>query len=353
MSPQQRFDYEKRLEDDYVNGEIAWSRKKGEILDEWAAVLEYSVKITEISQYIKNRLRLRGASESSINYVHERLDKKYKNPEDSANASLAWKSMPWRDNSDEIAKSTIDMDDLGEMSRAEQYELITKRFKNIKGTKKALTDEADLLEMFAKQHHIRIPELEKLPADIPPEIFHGYSEFYYDIGGFADEIEKIGKQLRDYQKMVFYYRPDPETSKKCSKLLAQYREGAWQQLRFNIILAAKAIQNMLTPITDQKWAYILSEWLQVGYDQKTAYGSHGSGSVHAVPTGEFILKTYKDGRVELIGLTREGTREQVGDKVKEDIIKMGLIAALNHPLEKMTYKWMDNTILPEVLEVDE
>ena len=199
MTPTQRYAFEQRLEDEYVSGELSWNSKKKDILQTWADLLYYYVTPTNsICSYIKNRLRLRGLSESSINYVHIVLESKYKNEEDAANGAMALKLMPEQRSSifedfDDLAKATLSPEELDRRSMAELQEIVSREVRFYKGLKTKITDRVELLRVICKNHRVKIPDFEKLSADIPPEHFHGQSEMYYSAEGFENEYLKMAK----------------------------------------------------------------------------------------------------------------------------------------------------------------
>jgi hypothetical protein len=353
MTPQERYAFEQRLEDEYVSGELTWAAKKRDILNTWAELASQWNPITEVSTYIKSRLRKRGVPESSINYVHEVLDDKYKNEEDRANAALAWKSMPVPpsilEDFDVIAKQRMSLDQLRHRSKAEKYEIMTRRLRTIKGLKTMMSDEIEMLETIAKEDGIKIPDFEKVSADIPPERFHGQSEMYYSALGFADEHGKMQRMWKDIAQTIFHFRPNPITSRRSAQLYEEFKESQLSQLQTENMILLKAYQHILTPISDSKWGELLSGWFKIGRDQQVNYGSNGAGVKNAIPTGYIIVKEYKDGRRELIEIDRGWTKEQVSDRMERDLIKLALIQTTANKIEKAHRNWITNTNIVELI----
>jgi hypothetical protein len=357
MTPAERSIFEQRLEDEYVSGELTWFAKKRDILHTWMDLLYYYVTPTKsICSYIRNRLKLRKIPRSSLMYVSEvAVDdehgnySKYKDPayDNSDFIDYSAGNPAVLEDFDVIAKQRMSIDQLRARSNAEKYEIITRRLRMIKGLKTMMSDEVAMLETIAKEAGIKIPDFEKVSAEIPPERFHGQSEMYYSALGFADEHGKMQRMWKDIALTIFHFRPNPVTSRRSANLYEQFKESMLSQLQTENMILLKAYQHILTPISDSKWGELLSGWFKIGRDQQVNYGSNGAGVKNAIPTGYIIVKQYKDGRKELIEIDRGWTKEQVSDRMERDLIKLALIQTTANKIEKAHRNWIANTNLVE------
>jgi hypothetical protein len=343
------------LEDAYVSGEFAWNSKKQNIIRAWADRLSYSSGLPDstICQHIKQRLRLRGVSEGSIAYVHDCLTgdyAKYKDPKfDTSDADRRGFPRPAIfEDFEDLAKETLSPEQLEERSTAEQYEIITKEIKLIKSVKTKMSDRVELLEDFAKSHDVRIPDFEKESSDLPPPQFWGHSKWYVTLEALENEVNKLAKSLADIKKTAFYFRPDPQVAEYCSKKMQEY-DKALTNLVNAIMVVIKGMQNVMNPVSDGKWGALLDGWLKIGWDQKVNCGSHGSGVTNSIDTGEYVIKEYRDGRTEVVGLKREFTREQVGDKTQRDLLKLAMVAVKKDQAQQALSYWIANTNLVEMV----
>ena len=299
--------------------------------------------------HIKNRLRVRGCSEGTVDYVAECLDPGFKDDtrvkhfEDGnpSSTSTVYEDL------DAKAIGIHYRSDVETMSQAELEEIIPRALSLKTASIKQTREEVATLKKIAFEHNIRIPEVEKISAPIPPEYFHGQSEFWYSIGGMKEEILKIYNQFDDLQQRVYYFKPDKELAHSCATKMDEFRKTGFYKMRFMCMLMLKNLQSILTPATDLKWANTRVGWFQMGVDVETKYGNKGCGTKHAVPTGEYVLKVYKDGHVELVGLDREFTKEQTGDKTRVQLLKMALIQAQANKCEQAVSDWMTKTELVE------
>jgi hypothetical protein len=355
MSQKERLQFEKNLEDEYVTGEFTWNSKKKDIIKMWADSCSHHIRpVNLICQHIKRKLRDRGVTEGSIAYVHESLDGDnydiYKDPRFDTSSERGGNPRPSIfEDFDDLARDTLTPDELKQRSKAEQYEIITKEVKLIKSFKTKFSDRIKVLEDFANTEDVSIPEFETESSDIPPEKFWGQSEAYYDARGFEQEHAKLSKSWGDVAETLFHFRPTPEVAAYCSKKFKEYREKDFENFRLANMVCLKAYQNLTNPISDGKWGALLDGWLKIGYDQKVNCGSHGSGVTNAIDTGEYVLKEYKDGRKEIVGLKREFTREQVGDKTGRDLLRLARIALEKDKVQQAFTYWIKNTNLVEIV----
>jgi hypothetical protein len=363
MSQTQRLQFEKNLEDEYVTGEFTWNSKKKDIIKMWADSCSHHIRpVNLICQHIKRKLRDRGISEGSIAYVHESLDDDnydiYKDPRYDTSEYI---DMQRRGNPrpsifedyGELAKETLTPEELEQRSPAEQYEIITKEVKLIKSFKTKFSDRINVLENFSQTHKVKIPEFETESSDIPPEHFWGQSEAYYDARGFEQEHAKLSKSWGDVAETLFHFRPTPEVAAYCSKRFKEYKDNDFANFRLANMVLLKAYQNVTNPVSDGKWGELLDGWFKIGWDQKVNCGSHGSGVVNSIDTGEYVIKEYKDGRREVVGLKREFTREQVGDKTSRDLLKLAMVAVSKDQVQRALTHWIKNTNLVEMVGAGE
>jgi len=362
MTPSQRSSFEQKLEDEYVQGELKWNAKKSDIIKTWCDMLFFYISPTKsVCSHIKKKVRTRletegikgSQADAAVAYIHECLTgdyAKYKDPKFDTSSERRGNPRPSIfEDFDEAARQSLTAEELNERSDAEVYEIIVKQNRLIKGYKTLMSDKLDFNKTYAKRRGIRIPEFETESSDIPPEHFWGQSSLWYDLEGFANEVGKMHKSILDVQQTVYYFRPDPQVSAYCSRKLRDFIANDWANLRLAMMVSIKAIQNILNPVSDGKWGTLLDGWVKIGWDQKVNCGSHGSGVTNSIDTGEYVIKEYRDGRKEIVGLKREFTREQVGDKTNRDLLRLARTALAKDSAQQALSYWIKNTNLVEIV----
>lgn len=329
------------------------------IYKEWAFAVarRFSVEGTPqtlVCAHIKRRLKLNNCSDGAIDYVAECLGPGFKDSkyDGSGNRSYNKKdgnpSLVYEDE-DQKAISLHYKSDFEELSLAEMQETIPRAIDLKKAKIKELRESIVNAREVAIENNISIPEVDKVSAPEPPEYFHGQSELYYSLEGVEEEQQKIVNQVRDAKERVFKFKPTKEVAEECSRKMEEWKRSGFYKHRLANMIFIKATQDILTPYTDLKWANNLTGWLKMTNDINEQYGNKGCGTKHAIPTGEFVLKKYKDGHTDLIGLKRETTREQSGDKSKKQMVKIALTNVMHNQLEQSLDTWQKKTQL--VVEV--
>jgi hypothetical protein len=349
LTHEQRLGYEKRLEDEYVSGELSWSFKKGEILKTWANLLIYYVNPPSmISSYIKNRLRMRGLSEGQIDHVSRVLDPEFKDPRfdtyrnRDASASLRAEVF---ENYDEIATQAVDLRSLEKSSStAEQYEIITRRKRHIKGIRQKLSDENDLLTQFAIEHDIKIPELQKESALEPPPEFWGDTVATDTLDEFAHELGVIKHYVEDTSQLMKKFKPAEEISQKIRDYILELRNRVLVPMTKQMFFVCRGYRDILGMPSDAKNAALLLDWMKIGIDKYVNAGSRGAGVLNAIKTGQHYFKLGKEpNTVYEIEVEREFTREQVGDKAAKILLMQARDILMQNECEQALQSWAKNT----------
>ena len=350
------------LELDYENRAVDWDknishgRKKLEIIyKEWsfevAKRFESEKKdLHTVCAHMKGRLRFRGCSEGSIDYIAECLPKEFKDPRfDSSpknkgrdgNPSLVYEDV------DELCMNIHYKSDHEKLTIAEKIEILPRAIDLKKAKIKQLREEIENHKTDCIINKIPIPETQKISAPIPPDYFHGQSEYYFAIEDTEIEVAKLLNQIKDLKQRVYYFQPEKELAAACAAKWKEFHQGKFKKLRFVNTLMLKSLETIMTPYTDLKWDDNMTNWLQTADDRNEKYGDKGCGTKHAVPTGLLILKKYKDGTTDLVELLREKTKENVGDKSKEQLIKQALVICKAHEAEQSMGDWYTKTELIE------
>ena len=309
--------------------------------------------VHEVCSHIKNRLRVRGCSEGTIDYVAQCLpaimkDSRYDHSDKiNYNRDRNLSQNQVYEDLDEVAGSLHYRYQVDTMSDATRQEVLPRSIDLKKAKIKQLREEVAMEKQECFDYDIKIPETDKVSARIPQERFHGQTELYHTAQGMREEAQKLADQWDDLAERIYFFKPTEEWAATCSQKLQQYKDTGFYRLRFINMLMYKGAEDILTPATDLKWCNLLSGWFQMGKDRLEKYGNKGCGTKHAIPTGQFVLKKYKDGHVELIGLKREYTREQVHDKSQKQLIKLALEIVLANKAEQAIADWMNNTIIVE------
>lgn len=324
------------------------------IYTEWAfeVARRFSVEGTPqslVCAHIKGRLRLNLCSEGTIGYVAECLGPGFKDPkhDGSDNRSYEKHGNPCLvyEDEDNKAMSLHYKTDYETLSLAEMQETIPRAIDLKKAKIKELRESITNAREVAQEHHVSIPEVDKISAPEPPEYFHGQSELYFSIEGAEEELTKVLNQMRDLKDRVYKFKPTKEVAKECADKLEQWKQAGFYKMRQVNMIFIKATQDILTPYTDLKWALNVSGWLEMADDINEKYGNKGAGTKHAIPTGEYVLKKYKDGTVDLVALDRFMSREQSGDKTRQQVVKIALTNVRHNELEQSFDTWCKKTHL--------
>ena len=358
LTHEQRLTYEKRLEDEYVSGELSWNFKKGEILKTWANLLIYYVNPPSmISSYIKNRLRMRGLSIGQLMYVSEVLPVEFKDPRfDTYQLRQGNPSLPKQaeifENYDEIATQAIDLRALdSSSSAAEQYEIITRRKRHIKGIRQKLSDENDMLTQFAIEHDISIPELQKESALEPPSEFWGDSVATESLDEIIHNVSVLLHYLQDVRQLVHKFKPSEPVAEDMRQHAIKLRDRFLVPFGKAVAFLCKGYVDIAAMPSDAKNAALSLDWMKIGIDKYVNAGSRGAGVLNAIKTGQHYFKLGKEpNTVYEIPVEREFTREQVGDKAAKILLCQARDYLATNELEQFLQVWAKNTNIEITLQ---
>jgi hypothetical protein len=364
----QLIDAEKRHEDEYVHGELMWQYKKEQIIQSWATLLHwmhdsgyYKRPLRTISSYIKNRLRIRLASQGSIDYVDDCLTgvyEIYKDPKYNSwefrNQYLnneAGKSLPSVfETFEQMAAQIKSKQDIKNLSKAERQEVAKIFFDQDKEIRKRLRDQKDdYIDVFEELGETLPNQANKVTAEFPPTEFWGQSELYFAEKNLSERLgileEYIGRMKKyvDYEAdLIYKFKPSKEVSEKCARMLSQYEKTVFNPITTMIQVidyALRGVLDMKEMVADAKNCQPLVDWFKTSIDKEVSAGAHGAGVLHSIETGVYVMELGKDGKsVVEVPIEREITREQCTDKIPKMLTKARNIAMM-HPCEKMIQTW--------------
>ena len=234
------------------------------------------------------------------------------------------------------------------MSNAEASEYIKRRRALVKEYQKRGREEIKDLEEIADEKQISL-ELEKESRDRVPDWMWDITEAYEETKKLGIHIRTVGERVIRIAELMHEYAPPQEVSERVVANIKKYYPRI-QPVLSAVELYCKGFEDILINYDDDKYSACPSDWQKIGYDQIVSAGSHGSGVINAIQTGEWVFRKSKDPNFDIviIPLEREFTREQVGDKTAKDLLLKARNMLLSHQIERAFMDWSKNTIIEEI-----
>lgn len=312
----------------------------------------YSFGKNTICAHICSRLQVEGWTQGEVLLVRRLLPAEYKNElYDNYTNSL---SNDNNNNSiygdfDQVAKGRKSKEELRRMSNAEASEYIKRRRALVKEYQKRGREEINELEEIAEEKQISL-EPEKESRDRVPEWMWEITEAYNQNQRIGNYLITVGQRVLRVGELMKEYPPPPDVCARVVTCIQQFFPKI-QPVGKILELWCRGFENICINYDDDKYRACPSDWLKIGYDQIATAGSHGSGVINAIRTGEWVFRKSKDPNfdVVMIPLEREFTREQVGDKTAKDLLLKARNMLLKDDIEKAWMDWSKNTIIEETV----
>ena len=283
-------------------------------------------------------LQNRGASKGETDYAYEVLkehdpdciDPKYAPKGGLVNQTLenlTPKDMP--DLIRMVFKEFLDPKNVDTLGPAELEEFFKELFKDNGSVKGAVgLTFNDIIE--AAQRKGVLLGAEKTGKTLPSPDYWGPSSIYGRLCEREAMLTIELKDTKDIRQQLFKYPPqnkqvDDDLVKKFDKV----EKEVFEPIDKLIFATKDAYMTLTDPNVDDKWGETLSKWMEIGADKYLAFGNHGSGEIHSVLTGKYVMRLGKKqitdedtgeviktiDAVVTVPIKREFTREQVADKV--------------------------------------
>jgi hypothetical protein len=196
----------------------------------------------------------------------------------------------------------------------------------------------EILECIAIYRKIPLPIYKKESAPVPPEHLQGESGLYHKVGDLSKRFFKIGRELKKIQKRVYQFRPDEKISSECVKDLNDFETSLLIPL-----------EKLLVPYSNKEFTANWTEWIKIQLDS-ILLGPNHTGKLHGMETGEFELKTNKEGKTSFREIKGRISSKQI-KKNEKKVMEFSHRITRAHYIEKALTKWSYNTNIME--EYDE
>lgn len=339
--------------------------KKSQIL-RWADILRKRIElgtihinINQISSHIKKEMRSMGFTEGQICYLKDFMPPEYVNEnlsrEQQQQNGGVYPAAADYENSLYYRRYLLSQkfrNEFHKLSQAEKLELVIEMMEVGKELKNTMAgDQKDGIER-CNEEGISIPSLEKTSADGAPERFHGQSALCDELELNFKMYQELADEFKEAYKIAYEFRPDkPGIAEEAAAHFKNHRENIGKPATvFNwfYVLGAREI---FANLNDGKYGAPAKDWVKIGYDKYNSCGSHGSGKTNAVYTGIHAMKLGKDLKSIIITpVKREFTREIVGDRAKEDLLKKAFDYLNLQSIEEGIQTWTKNTTFEEIVK---
>jgi hypothetical protein len=330
---------------------LAWADFLADMYD--AGNYEF-VKST-ICAHISSRLMVEGWTEGETALVRRILPPDYKNDLYDRYSQLRSndRNQDIYGDFDQIAKGRKTKAEMRALSNAEFVEFAKRRRPLNKEYQKRLREENKEIEEIAEEKRISL-DPDKESRDKVPEWMHEITELYTITGVLKEGFQTGYNLMDDVQKLMKEYAPDPETCRRTVSYIKRYLPTIYPVL-YAVKLFHRGFKEIVINYSDEKYSACASDWLKIGIDQIVNAGSHGSGVINAIRTGEWVFRPSKDPNFDMImiPLEREFTREQVGDKTAKDLLVKARNILIKDQVEKAFMDWSKNTVIDNIQNTPE
>jgi hypothetical protein len=320
----------------------------------------YSFPKKTICAHICDRLMVSGGwTEGEVSLVRRTLPPEYKDPAKDRYLALNYLRSNDRNpfsiygDFDQDAKSPKTKEEMRAMSKAEYTEYAKRRIALNKEIQKRRREENnDILEV-AKEKGISL-EPEKESRDKVPEWMHEITEAYTHTYQLATYFTNIGARLFRICDLMKEFAPKGDVIKYVVEQIKRYYPKV-DPIATAVELYCRGFDDILINYDDDKYGACPSDWMKIGYDQIVTAGSHGSGVINSIRTGEWVFRASKDPNYDfvILPLEREFTREQVGDKTSKDLlVKCRNMLQMNQ-VERALMEWSKKTIITRQVHTPE
>lgn len=331
--------------------------KWAEILEERIYLNDLQIQLNQISSYISKELRARGWTNGQLAYLYEFMPRKYVNENLSRNekGQVTLSDLSFEDSIyyeyEKVTENINNDNDIKKLSLAEIIEYYNKVANLEKEIKNRMSGKRNLIINYCERTGLSIPQLEKQSADSPPEYFHGQSKLWKSVKNMSERIFRVHKRFDRVADIVYEFKPTEEIAQKASEQLEEYQTKIIDPFEKMVILLTKGIEDIIRMPDDSKYGAPAQDWIHIALDKYASYGSHGSGKIHAVPTGIYAMKIGKDGKsVVITQVKREFTREIVGDRSAKDLLLKAHNYLQLQNVEQFIQIWSKNTVFEEIVK---
>ena len=307
----------------------------------------------QIGSQVKQDCRDLGYTEDEIDYIRHCIPSEYKDHKfDSIGGQTSTLENLNPEQVPEGLQGFFDeytnKDNLDTLGPAEREELLKKMKKDLGLVKNKIPGLSKLLDKVGESYEIFL-EPEKTGKTLPPSEFWGPSEIYERVLEREAMLTIMLKDVKDIRQQLFKFKPNQEIDQSLCDKFDHVNREVFEPIDKLIFTTNDAYMTLTDPNVDDKWGETLSKWMEIGADKYLAFGNHGSGEIHSVLTGKYVMRlnrttvldedtgeTKAVDAVVTVPIKREFTREQVADKVL-----MKLLSAIDCPVCKERFKLPD------------